>query len=55
MTSQDIVEATRVEISLWETENQNKIIRWTRDFEKDTVQYCFDDKCVESKTFKIIS
>lgn len=47
-------EATQVEIHLWEVENQSKIVKWIKDFEQNTIQFCFDDKCQESKTFKII-
>lgn len=51
---ENIQEATQIEISLWEAENQSKIVKWVKDFQNNTIQYCFDEKCVDSKIFKII-
>lgn len=48
-------EATQSEIKIWEIENQHKIVKWIKDFDKNTIQFCFDEKCTESTIFKIIN
>ena len=49
-----MVEKTQIEVSIWEVENQSKIIKWIKDFENNTIQFCFDEKCQTSFIFKII-
>ncbi len=49
-----VIERTREQISAWEKDNKEKIIKWVRDFGNNTIQFCFDEKCTISFTFKII-
>jgi hypothetical protein len=44
---------TQAEINIWEMENFNRIVKWIKDFEKNTIQFCFDEKCKDSVTFLI--
>ena len=53
MDNTQVTEYSQVEVNIWEAENKHKIVKWVKDFENNTIQYCFDDKCKDSKTFKI--
>lgn len=39
-----MIEKTQQEINQWEIENRHLIIRWEKDFEKNTIEFELKDK-----------